>query len=455
MRQGLKGAFFSSWAMPKGLQTLRFSFQDTQLTHFGGLVLIQRFCNKLRLRRSLQRFVRIPQRGGDYQSADLILALLYAMIAGLRRINKTDILQYNGPFLCLLGLERFPDQSTLRRFLKRLPPQSIRRLVALHDRLRSELFGLPTRRTSLILDLDAVVLTIYGHQQGARPGYNPKKKGRRSYHPLLCFEAQQQEFWHGSLRPGDAGASTGAVPFVRRCLAKVPSGIARSRIRLRADAGFFGHRLVEFLDQEGLKYVIVARAHRTIRARAQGCPFRRLHFGWEVGEFHYQPTYWKSPHRFVVVRRPIPEDPLEAQQRKLFQDRTYAYSIWVTNLELEAWRVWRFYSPRAIIEKNIRELLYDFPLAKIPTDDWVANVAFFQLLLFAYDLVHWFKRLSLPVEYLHATLDTVRSDFLVLPAKLIRRAHRNVLQLPRDYHYREPFLAAWRRIQQLRLPHNG
>jgi hypothetical protein len=438
--------------MRKGLRILQFSFTDTNLTHFGGMVLIQRFCNKLGLRRLLQRYVRIPHRNVDYQSADLILALLYAMIAGLRRINKTDILQYNGTFLSLLGLDCFPDQSTLRRFLKRLSPQFIRRLVALHNRLRSQLFFLPSARTSLIFDLDSVVLTIYGKQQFARVGYNPKKRGRRSYHPLLCFEAQQQEFWHGSLRPGDAASNTGAVPFLRRCLDKVPTSIARSRIRVRADAGFFGHRLVEFLDSTGLKYVVVARAYRTIRARAQACKFRSLHWGWQVGEFHYKPTHWQRVHRFIVVRRPIPEDPVEAKQLKRFKDRRYSYSIFVTNLELDPWRVWRFYSPRATIEKNIRELLYDFPLSKIPTDDWIANVAFFQLLLFAYDLVHWFKRLCLPPEYLRATLDTVRTDFLVLPAKLVQAGHRNVLQLPKDYHYREQFVAAWERIGKLRLP---
>src|SRR5262245_24632329 len=225
--------------MPKGLRTLRFSFTDRQLTHYGGMVLMQRFCNSLRLRWRLQKHVPVPHRVGDFLPSDLFLALLYSLIAGLRRINQTEVLQYNGTFLSLLGLDRFPDQSTLRRFLQRLPIGSIRKLVRLHDQLRQELFVLPSTPSTLIFDLDSVVLTLYGQQQGARIGYNPKKKGRRSYHPLLCFEAHRQEFWHGSLRPGDAAANTGVVPFLRRCLAKVPSSLARSRIRLRADAGFF------------------------------------------------------------------------------------------------------------------------------------------------------------------------------------------------------------------------
>jgi hypothetical protein len=81
----------------------------------------------------------------------------------------------------------------------------------------------------------------------------------------------------------------------------------------------------------------------------------------------------------------------------------------------------------------------------------VANVAFFQILLFAYNLVHWFKRLCLPKEYLYATLDTIRTDFLVLPAKLTEQGNCNVLVLPHDYHYQNQFKAALRTIEKLRL----
>ena len=154
----------------------------------------------------------------------------------------------------------------------------------------------------------------------------------------------------------------------------------------------------------------------------------------------------------MVVRRPVPEDPSEAEQLTLFKDRRYAYHVFVTNLSLSPWRVYLFYKPRATTEKNIRELLYDYPLGKIPTDSWTANVAFFQLLLFAADLVHWFKRLCLPRAYLSTTLDTIRTDFLVLPARLIRQHKEHVVKLPHDYHYRKEFQQAVRNIHRLRLP---
>ena len=438
--------------MPKGLQTLGFAFDEPHLTHFGGMVLVQRFCQRLQLRRRLQRSVRLPHRRGDYRPTDLLLALLFAVIAGLRRLNKTDVLQYNGAFLSLLGLAQFPDQSTLRRSLQRLSPTAIRQLVRLHDQLRRQLFGQPATPSSLIFDVDSVVLTLYGEQQGARVGYNPRKKGRPSYHPLLCFEAGRHEFWHGSLRPGDTATNTGVIPFLRRCLAKVAPSLSHGRIRVRADAGYFSGKLIAWLENQGLGYVIVAREYRGIKQHAQGARFQPLRHGWEVAEFAYTPTGWKSPHRFVVVRRPRAADPAEAKQLTLFHDRRWTYTVLVTNLGLTPWRVWRFYCPRATIEKNIRELLYDLPLGKIPSREWVANVAFFQLVLLAYNLAHWFKRLCLPPRYLYATLETLRTDLLVVPARLVRRGGRNVLHLPRRYHHRALFEAAYRKAGRVRLP---
>jgi len=438
--------------MPRGAQKIQFSFEERHLSHFGGMWLIQSFCSKLRLKKLLQDYVRLGQRVGDYHPSEMILALMFAVIMGLRRIHKSDILQYNGAFLEMLGLDRFPDQSTLRRFLKRLAPQAIRQLARLHDSFRAQLFGLPRPRHSLTFDIDSVVIVIYGKAEKARVGYNPKKPGRRSYHPLFCFEAHLQEFWHGTLRPGNAGSSTGIVPFLEVCLAKAPQKIGRRRIRFRMDAGFYSRHVVEFLDGRGCGYVIVAKEHAPLRAAMHRARFRSLQNGWEVGEFSYQPVRWHRPHRFIVVRRPIPEDPTEAAQLTLFKDRRYSYHAFVTNLKISAWRTYLFYNGRAATEKNNRELLYDYPLGKIPTQSWTANVAFFQLLLFAANIVHWFKRLCLPKEYHAATLDTIRTDFLVLPAKLVRASKKNIVKLPHDYHYQKEFLGAFQKITRLRFP---
>ena len=431
-----------------------FVFDEDRLTHYGGAWLVQQFCDRIHLRSLLTRYIPIAKREGDYHPSKLLLALLFAIIIGLRRISKTETLRYDGVLVEMLALDQFPDAGALRRFLKRVPPANIRQLAQLHDSLRAWLFYLPEKRHSLVFDVDSVVLVVYGHAQGAKVGYNPKKRGRRSYHPLFCFEATFQEFWHGIWRRGDAASSTGIIPFLKVCLAKVPATVKRHRLRFRMDSGFFGKRVVEFLDEAGCGYVIVAKEYKTIKAAAQRVRFSKLKSEWEYGEFQHQPYGWKVAHRFVVVRRPIPEDPEEAKQLTLFKDRKYSYHVFVTNLEMDGWRVYLFYNGRANIEKSNREFLYDYPLSKIPTQSWTANVAFFQLVLLAANLVHWFKRLCLEPPYTTATLDTIRTDLLVVPAKLVRTNNRSLVKLPRDYPHREKFLRAARAIGALRLPKN-
>jgi hypothetical protein len=438
--------------MKKGLQSLEFAFEADTLTHYGGLFLIQRFCNKLHLRRRLQRIVRAAPDWTQFDPADLILMILFLLIAGVQRINKYDKLQYDGFFLSLLGLETLPDETSVRRFLKRLSPEAIRQFVRLGDQIRSELLGRPRLRSSLEFHLDSVVLTLYGKKQGARRGYNPNAKGRLSYHPILCFEGQGQEFWHGSLRPGDAGSNTGARFFVKRILEKVPSHIARSRIRFLADAGFFSGKLVDDLDQLGCGYTMVCRSYESYHRMAEKAGFQNLKLGWGVAEFSHRPQKWKTEHRFIAIRRPLPVDPEEARQLTLFTDKQYSYSILVTNLSLGAWRVWTDYLDRSNIEKSIRELLYDLALSKIPTQTWTANVAFFQLLLLAYNIVHWFKRLCLPQQKLGQTVETLRHELFGLPAKLSFRNGKNILVLPRLYQHQPVFLSAATAVKKLKLP---
>ena len=63
------------------------------------------------------------------------------------------------------------------------------------------------------LNFDSSVLTRYGDQDGARKGYNPKKKGRSSHHPLLAFLSNGYivNFWN---RSGDTGSGQGVKDFL-------------------------------------------------------------------------------------------------------------------------------------------------------------------------------------------------------------------------------------------------
>jgi hypothetical protein len=83
-----------------------------------------------------------------------------------------------------------------------------------------------------------------------------------------------------------------------------------------------------------------------------------------VAEFRYQPTRWRRSYRFVVIRRPQLEEPIE--QLTLFKIGRYHYQVLVTNLPLQPLNLWRFYNDRAGIELVIRQPKGDYALGRIP-----------------------------------------------------------------------------------------
>lgn len=416
--------------MPKGLRSIQITVGEVKLTHFGGIVLIHWFCKKLRLKWHLQKQVRFSHRSSQYHPIELILAIIYALIAGIYRLKKTKILQGNGSFQQIVGLKSFPYASTLRRFLKRADHKIIQSIIKVHDYLRQKMFQFHVPKTSLLFDLDSSAITVYGkYIEEAKVGYNPGKRGKRSYHPLFCFESNSRNSWHGILRPGNTGSSTGVVEFFNECLSKLPPYIYR--IRVRADAGFYSLKLIELLEEKNIGYVIVARITGPIKLNLGGPRYHRFRKDWGAAEFYYTPYQWKKPRRFIVIRRPLPEE--DSEQLTLFTVQRYSYQVFITNLPLKPENVWYFYRGRALIEKYIRELKENFALAKIPTKNFLANQFYFHLLLFAYNIINWFKMICLPPRFHNATLETIRTEFLVIPARLVKTGNKNTLKIPAEY----------------------
>jgi hypothetical protein len=412
--------------MPRGPRNLAIAFGAPNLTHYGGVYLLHRFLSRIGFKDAVAVRVRLIQRNNRYSVGEMLLALLYPMILGLERLETTQLLRQNGVFQYLTGLPSYPEATTLRRFLLRVAPRGLPKLRALHDRFLQRLTLHPRPPARLIFDVDSTVLVVYGTQEQARIGYNPIKRGRPSYHPLLCFEGQSKDFWHGELRPGDAHTAAGTPELLRACFAKIPAGV-RSVI-VRADKGFYDHTLVEWLEDHGAGFVIVARLTAPIKRKLAHLRYVSPSRGVEVAEFRYQPTRWPHPYRFVVIRRPQPDEP--TAQLTLFKLGTYHYQVLVTNLRLQPLHLWRFYNDRAGIELLIRHLKGDYALGSIPTRHFFANETYFHLLLLAYNLVNWFKRLCLPPELQIATLQTLRQRILLMPAQLVRTGNRPRLVLP-------------------------
>jgi hypothetical protein len=432
----------------KGLKNIQITFVEDNITRYGGLYLLNSFCKKLNLKWYLQSYVKIHQANQKYQTAEFLLILIYTIILGIKRIESIKYLQTNGVTKKLIGIERIPDNTAIRRFLYSLTPDAIRQIVKVHNLIQKKIFLRIHTKTSITLDIDGTVLTVFGKQQRAKVGYNPKRKGARSYMAMLCFESDK-EFWYGSLYHGSVSQVKVARHIIKRCLKKLPYPIYR--IRVRADAGFYSFDFIDnFLDKESIGYSIEAEINKVMFPFFDQALYTEYRNGWEVAEFTYKSYRAKVPHRFVIQRRPLPKDPDEKLQLKLFERKNYGYRVLITNLPLKPRSVWDFHSQRSQgAELNIKELKLNYTLNKIPTKYFLANVAYLQIVLFAFNIVNWFKWLCLPNEYHYATLHTIREQLLSVAARLTKTDNKNFLNFPRSYQYQDLFNFALKKISKM------
>jgi len=394
------------------------------LTHFGGISFLHEFIRVLQLRDFLARHLTYLRRNSEYSVSQMLLALIYPILLGLDRIETAKLLRSNGTFQYLTGLPSFPDPQTLRRFLRNAPALLREQLHRVNDRLLERFIHWPEHRSRLIFDLDSTVLTLFGHQQGAEVGYNPRYRGKRSYDPLLCLEANSSFLWDVELRRGNAGTWAGSEELLACCFLSTPSDIRE--LRVRADAGFGYGPVLDMLEARLAQYAVVARMIPSLKRALRGLRYEPMNPRWEIAEFEHQPHNWSHARRCIVARKRIEEtDP----EPTLFTLERYAYRAWHTNLPLTPAGVWHFYDGRAGMEPRIREIREDYALRKIPTHAFAANALYLEVIRFAYNLVTAFQRTCLPEEWQNLTLSKLRHRLFWLPGELIRPQNRPTLRL--------------------------
>jgi hypothetical protein len=419
--------------MRRSPKNVKIACNHGSLTHYGGVVFFHEFTRVLQLRDYLARHLHYIRRNQRYTLSQMVLALVYPILLGLDRIETASFLRADGTFQYLTGLPDYPDPQTLRRFLIGAPADFRYQLHRVNDRLQQRFIHWPEHRSRLILDLDSTVVTVFGQQEQAEVGYNPRYRGKRSYNPLLCLEANSSLLWNTELRAGNAGTWSGSVELLASCFDSLPSDIRE--LRVRADAGFGYNPVLDILEARPAHYAVVGRLTSGLKYKLGGLRYEPCNPVWQIAELKFQPHGWSKARRFVVARRLIKETEPEPT---LFNLGRYLYRAWVTNLPLSPAGVWHFYDGRAGMEPRICELRENFALRKIPTREFAANALYLEVIRLAYNLVTTFQRTCLPPDWQDLTLSTLRYKLFWLPGQLTRPQNRPTLRLANS-----PTIQAW------------
>jgi len=405
-------------------RNIKVACNNRGLTHYGGIYFFQEFLRVLQFRRFLARHLPDFRDRHDYRLSQIALALMYPIILGLDRLENASLLRSDTTFQYLTGLPSYPDPQSLRRFLLHAPAEFRQQLHRFNNLLLQDFIHRPEHRSRLILDLDSTVVTVFGRQEGAEVGYNPRYRGKRSYDPLLCLESNSSFLWDTELRAGNAGTWAGSTELLASCFLSLPDDIRE--LRFRADAGFGFNPVLERLEQVQAQYAVVARMSTTLKRRLCGLRYHRLNARWEIAECEHKVAEQAPARRCVVARRLIEET---EPQPTLFTLERYAYRAWITNLALTPAGIWHFYDGRAGMEPRIGELREHFALRKVPTRAFDANALYLEIIRLAYNLVTAFQRTCLPEDWQELTMKTLRYRLFWLPGELTRPQNRPLLRL--------------------------
>jgi len=421
---------------------IEMSFTGKLMTSYGGFSLLAKLFEKINLQENLDAIfpaIEIsPNSKGIYSK---LLTFGLTVIAGGKRFAHSVFLgDSTKVYEELFAVEKMVKSSTaITRMFNKIET------FALSAKLSESLWDytfqtiIPfSKIESDYVNFDSKVITRYGEQEGAKKGYNSKKKGRPSHHPNLAFLNEQKYVVNIWNREGSSSSGNGVTEFLKETLERIGD-----KMKIKGcigDTGFYKIDLIKYLESRSIKYIL-------------GVPFSQIvqkkipkietwsdvdgpNSGLSLAEFKFQhkDEKWDKDRRYIVIRQEIEKvEKAKGKQLKLFKDdfeiSKYRYSCYITSMDLAPIEIWRTYRTRAGDENIIKENTMDFGLEGFALKSFYATEAAMLIRILYYNIINFFRREILPENESTQTLGTLRYKYFVIPALLGVDGKKFVLRL--------------------------
>ncbi len=362
-----------------------------------------------------------------------------------------------------------PSDSTLYRTITALDHNTLVRFATAVAQTRALVWSRSAATTTgpstVVLDIDASLIQIHSEN---KVGTAPNFKRGFGFHPMFCFADATGEALAAILRPGnatsnDAGdhlavldTAIGQLPVGRNSAGDPCDG--ERQIVVRTDSAGCSHPFVAGCRSRGVGFAVVARRNAQIHGaianlavddtrwkpavRADGEP-RSDAFVCEITDL-VDLTSWPSDTRLIVRREP--RHP--GAQHSLFPSDAFRYWGHYTDQAASPADADVFMRAHAHVEDHIRRLKTS-GLERFPFADLDANRAWLALVCMAADLVRWFQLLCCDGALAVAEPKRMRWSFWHTPARVVRRAGRDIMRVLDGWPTTRELLHAYQHIAAL------
>lgn len=221
---------------------LKLEFTDKELSPWGGIYLMKKMLDKMDFDGIIKE-LSLPEPGSNrgYSSSQLVKQFITSIWCGANKFEHTEVTRQDEVVRQFWGFERMAGHKSFQRFFAKFDLSKNQQIFTpLYQWFFNKL-----QFDNFTLDVDSTIHTRYGSQEGAKKGYNPKKPGRLSHHPLMAFIADCKmvaNFWQ---RSGDSYTSNNIESFLDDTFEK----LGNKKIGLlRADSGFYDKKVFNYLE---------------------------------------------------------------------------------------------------------------------------------------------------------------------------------------------------------------
>ena len=364
---------------------------------------------------------------------DLLGTVLLSVLAGHRRYAHVTALRCDPVNPPLLGMRKVVSEDSVRRNLEKIDEAPGLAWLRNHlDYCTTPLLGRPW-----VLDIDTTIKPLFGHQEGAEVGYNPRKPGRPSH----CYHT----YWLSNLRlvlrvdalPGDQHNVAHATAGLWELLDHL--GPQRWPSLLRGDKSWGIEAVMARAEQKSLPYLFRLRMTKNVRRaldRAMATSdWTDAGRGWQGKETGLRLEGWSRQRRVILLRRRVAHPPAidhgdPAQRRLSFievgaDQETWGYAALVTSLDDEILTLGQLYRDRADCENAFDELKNQWGWGGFTTQDLTRCRLLAGIVALIYNWWSLFVRLADPEHHREA----ITTRPLLLSAIAQRTQHAGQVRL--------------------------
>lgn len=409
------------------------TFDNDTVTEAANFQFMELFKQLIGLDDIIGHHLTFPQaKNSMYSAQELMDYLIDCAILGHTRFLHMDALQSDPGYQTIKEIERFPDESTFRFFLKKLNWSHLIQLIAINKEILHRKAKLEPKRFVWI-DIDDTVITLFGEQEGAVNGYNPRYHGRPSFKARVAFISGTGELVHLEMNPGNVNGMKDFLSFVKTVEAMLPPEYIIEGIR--ADCGFADPTVMSYADEKGWQYIFklpkkatVKKAiaylqqhpafWETLEEKEEDIRFVTEDDHWAAADIPILLSNWETARRCVIYREAHETESTDDTQLTMMLT-TYTFQAIITNTELKPLPLLRTYNQRANIENRIDELKDGYAVEQNSLHDFLKNLLFCWIKVISCNLMVWFKQALLPENLQKCEVKTIRRVILKIPGNVV------------------------------------